>query len=111
MKILYVSTLCSEKTLNRLFLSSKGKQRLTAQKFHRLIVEGLILSNHQIDVLSSLPVSWNSHPRIFWKRFSEKVENVGYHYPFFINIPIIRQGFIFLGAFFFTVWWCIRNRN
>ena len=109
--ILYVSTLCSKQTSDNLFFSANGKQRLTAQKFHRLIVEGLILNNHQIDVLSSLPVSRSSHPRIFWKWHSERVESIWYHYPFFINLPVLRQVLIFLGGFLYTICWCIKNRN
>lgn len=109
MKILYVSTLCSDVTLEKLFLSSKSKRSLAAQKFHKLIVEGFIIGQNKVDVLSSLPVSRSSHFKLFWKGYSEIIGGIGYYYPFFINLPILRQVFLFLGSFFYTLFWCLKK--
>ena len=110
-KILYVSTLCSEETLNKLFSSSKSKQSLAAQKFHKLIVEGFNIGKHNVNVLSSLPISRNSHSKLIWKGYTEEFGKLSFHYLFFINFPIIRHIFLFLGSFFYTLSWCVKNKT
>src|SRR5690606_39179995 len=111
LSILYVSSLCSEERLKILFSSSRHKQGLAAQKFHRLIVEGLKMNGHEVSVLSALQISRKSHPILIWRGITESFGDLKFHYLFFINIPLLRHFFIFIGSLFFTFSWCFKVRN
>ena len=57
-KILYVSSVCSEEVLKYIFETAKVTPQLAAQKFHRLLAEGLARQPDkcQIQTLSTVPV-------------------------------------------------------
>lgn len=59
MNILYCSTLSSENTLKVLSeIVGKSLQGLTVQKFHRLIVKGLIANNANVTALTVIPYAF-----------------------------------------------------
>jgi glycosyltransferase involved in cell wall biosynthesis len=113
MKILYVSTVCTPKALDFIFNTSKIKPGQAVQKFHRLLVEGLVKNSSfcQVEVLSSLPVSPAGHKKIFWNLPDELWSGVRFRYVPFVNLPIIKHFFVFCITFFKVSLWCFLNRN
>jgi len=111
LKILYCSTLCSEKMINYLFSTSIRKPLLSIQKFHRLLVEGLVKNGCEITILSSIPISRNNNRKTWWLKKSEIQKDLKYIYPPFVNFPFIRQFIIAIFSFFGTMWWCLNNKR
>ena len=109
--ILYVSSLCSERMFEKLFSSSRNRHSTASQKFHRLIVDGMIANEQRVQVLSVLPVSRTSHSKIVWEGLTESFGKLKFHYLFFVNIPLLRHVFVFIGAFFSTFAWGLKNRK
>ena len=111
--LLYVSTLSSKKVLNNLFQTGRNKPILSAQKFHRLIAEGL--SSHsgrvQVQTLSCPPVTPDSHSKKVWILPKEEQDGVLYGYVPFLNFPVLKIIFVFLFTFFKTLWWCLNRKR
>ena len=112
MNIIYVSTLCSERLLSYLFNTSHKTPSQAVQKFHRLLVEGLAMQNQIIvETLSSIPVTSKSHKKRFWLVSQEKVKNVLYKYSPVINLPVIKNLFVFIYSFFKVLLWNLGRKN
>lgn len=110
--ILYVSSLCSEPMMHRLFDSSVEKPHPAPQKFHSLLVKGLVANNQKVTCLVAPPITVRTHPnKKWWNRQVEDVDGVHYIYMPFYNHPILKLvGFKFY-AFFFTLFWAWRTRG
>ncbi|GGW40874.1 glycosyltransferase [Arenibacter certesii] len=102
LKILYISSLCSEKTLQYIYDTSINKPEQAAQKFHRLLAQGLAMHEKlcSVTTLSTPPVVPSNHNRKLWRLAPEKVDNLKYRYVPFINLPIIKNIGIFIYTFF-----------
>jgi len=109
MNILYVSSLCSEKKVDVLSRTGNVKPEFAVQKFHKLLAEGFVLNDCEIETLSACPVSRSSHARIFWNRETEKNHGIFFHYLAFINYPFLRQITIFISGFLSTISWIRRS--
>lgn len=110
MNILYVSTLCSKTKFNDLFNKSVVKPAQQAQKYHRLMVEGLA-QNEGISVkaLTAAPVSRAISNEWYHKREFENINNIEYEYLSFINMPLLRQIGLFITGFIGTLKWCRKH--
>lgn len=91
MNVLYVSTLCSENTLNRILLSAKNKPLQSIQKFNRLICEGMITKGDSVQTMSQMPISRYTHSGLIYLNKKESINGVEYKYLPIINIPFIKQ--------------------
>lgn len=111
MDILYCSTLVSKRILDKLYEESKIKPLYSIQKFHRLVVEGLVSNNQKVEVLSSMPVSPQSQTRKIWFIKNDFSCGIKYSYIPFFNIRILRQISIFLFSFFYTLCWGIKRKK
>lgn len=111
LKILYCSSLCSEKMLDFLFKTSLKKPLQSVQKFHRLFAEGIISNGYEITALSSIPVSSSNYKKIWWNKRPELNCGIKYVYLPFINFPFIRQFFVTIFTFIQTFWWCLKNKR
>lgn len=109
--ILYVSSLCSPSLLKYLYETCSFKPIQSVQKFHRLIVEGIKMSDDSItvDTLSSIPVNPRNHKKVIWNIPSEKFNNVSYNYIPFINFSVLREIIVFLYSFVKVVSWRFSN--
>jgi glycosyltransferase involved in cell wall biosynthesis len=110
-KILLVSCLCSPNILEYLFRTAPQKPALSVQKFHRLLAEGLAMHKESccIETLSAIPVTPASHKRRIWRLPSEAVGNIGYNYAPTINLPIVKNILVSIGAFFKAISWVLRG--
>lgn len=113
MNILYVSTLCSQKTLEYIYKTSIVKPRYPAQKFHSLIVKGIAkqAKDIKLSTLTSLPVTPSLHNRKLWNLKEEKEEGVTYKYIPLVNVKFFKN----IGVFFYTLlkvfFWGLFNRK
>jgi glycosyltransferase involved in cell wall biosynthesis len=110
-KILYVSCLCSPNVLEYLFCTASHKPALSAQKFHRLLVEGFAMHKESciVETLSVIPITSVSHKKRFWRLPSELVGNIKYNYIPTINLPVVKNMLVFIGAFFKAISWALRG--
>jgi len=112
MHILYVSGLCSKDKFNELFERSKIKPIPPAQKYHRLMVEGLAQNKGtSIKILSAIPVNRLMSTKLYFKGETEEVNGVEYRYLAFINFPILRHICLFFTCFFSALKWCLNNKK
>ena len=112
MDILYVSDLCSKGKFKELFERSKIKPGHPAQKYHRLMVEGLVRNKGvSINTLSAIPVNRSMSAKLYYKGEIEEVDGVEYRYLAFINFPILRHICLFFTCFFSALKWCLNNKK
>ena len=102
MKIIYVSSLCSHKVLNSLFESSSIKPGLAAQKFNRLLSEGLSFNEKEcrVETLSEIPVPSFGNKKRVWNIASEKESKIRYNYIPMITLPILKSITVLFNSFF-----------
>ena len=110
--ILYVSCLCSEPMMHRLFDTALEKPNPAPQKFHTLLVDGLVNKGVKITNLVSRSVTVASHPdKKWWKKEEEVFEGIRYVYIPFYNSPYLKILGFKIYAFFFTLLWILRTRG
>lgn len=90
--ILYVSTLCSERLISDMLNLSIGVPHLAAQKFHRLLAQGMVLNEDLFNVNAlSVPEYSVSKTGKRWIFNNSEVENgVRYTYAPVFLFPIIK---------------------
>ena len=112
MDILYVSSLCSNSKFNNLFENAIIRPAQQTQKYHRLMVEGLVRNGGtSIKVLSAVPVNRSISAQFYYKSEIESVNGIEYIYLPFINWPIIRQILLFFTCFFSVLKWVLKNKE
>lgn len=97
MKILYFSTLSSSELLNKIAEISHNDPSYCAQKFHKLIVEGMLSHKTDIEVNSVAPIAPGAYDKLIVKG-KDKEGDIEIKYIPQININVIKQ----LGVFFYT---------
>lgn len=91
MKIIYASCLMTEKKSKKTFDNSTDYDGFQVQKFHRLLVDGLKLNNSKVEALTVLPVTRNNVRKKIFLGEKEYTQGVTYHYPFIVNLPVIKH--------------------
>lgn len=109
MKILYVSSLCSERLNKDLFDRGIGVFNFAAQKFHRLVTKGLAKNGADVCALSSIFLTKKARKIC---SFPEEYEGgVFFKYIPSINFFIFRHICLFVYSFFYTFFWGLKRRN
>ncbi len=111
MKIVYVSSLISNKKINYIINNSKEKPLQSVQKYHRMICEGFAKNGVNIQTLSAIPMSSKICKKKIWFEKQEKENGVIYTYLPFINIKVIRQICLFLFSIILLLKECIYHRK
>lgn len=111
MNLLYLSALSSKLTIEQLHQASGKDPGFAAQKFNRLVVQGLIQNNSNVTVLSAAPVGRHNSSKLIWHKRKEVEDEITYNYLSFINLPGLRQICLTIGAFFRTLIWCLDKRK
>ena len=110
--LLYVSCLCSDLYMRRLFDSADDKPHSAPQKFHSLLVKGLVENGQSVTCLVARPVTIKTHPhKKWWKLEQEIVDGVKYVYMPFYNHPIPKLLGYKIYAFFYTLVWAWHTRG
>lgn len=102
MHIIYAVTTCSDRTYRELFEKVKVKPSFQAQKYHRLLIEGLA-AHTRVDVVANPPVN----PCVLsesWKKLPRETEGgANYRYIPAIRNPLLKAAAVGLGTFFRTL--------
>ena len=110
--ILYVSCLCSESMMHKLFDTAQEKPNPAPQKFHTLLVRGLEKRGVKVTNLVTRSVTVTSHPdKKWWKKEEEVIDGIRYVYIPFYNSPYLKILGFKLYAFFFTLLWILRTKG
>lgn len=102
MKIIYASCLCSKDKFNKLFQNCDIKPGQQVQKYHRLLVEGLLKNSVEVNAVTALPVSRKNSKKMFFMYEKEKNNNIHYSYLSLINFPVIKNITAFINSFFYV---------
>jgi len=106
MHVLYVASLVTIRKYQELFANSRVKPSPAAQKYHRLLAEGLVAGGRcAVTVIAGPPVSRAVTRRLFFSRGQEISNGVEYIYLPFINLPVLRQ----MSLFFAALWIILRQ--
>lgn len=107
MKILYVSTLCSDRLIKDLF--DAGYKPIQAiQKFNKLLVKGLVENGCDVYALTEIPKTIG--PK-FFKREGETENKIYYTYSRKVDIKLFYNLYVFLSGFFLTLKWGLRYKK
>lgn len=97
MRIIYLSSVCSQSKFDKCVSEGKIKKMPQAQKYHRLLVEGLQkVADTPITVISSYPVVSGKKRAYATER--ECVKGVTFIYPGFLLFPFVRQLCLFVNT-------------
>lgn len=111
MNILYVSTVCSDKKFKEIFENSKVKPQQQAQKFHKLLIKGLLKLGNNLYLMSRLPINKSTDKKVKTFGLKEKGANITYNYLKILEIPIIKYIILFVDGFINTMRWNFKNRK
>ena len=102
MRILYAVTTCSDRVYKQLFSDVKVKPAFQAQKYHRLLIEGLA-AHTQVDVIANAPVNRSNLRKAILRLPDETEGGASYHYIPAIRNPVLKLGAVAVGTFFKTL--------
>ena len=114
MKILYISSLCSEKYFKDVFENSRVKPQQQAQKFHSLLSKGLIELTDNIYFLSRPPFQKANHKIEHIKAKDNSIlgyRSITYNHLKVSNIMALKQLLLFCTSYFYSIKWCFKNRK
>ncbi len=100
MNIIYVSSTCSREKYTEYVESKGARVNQQAQRYNLLLAEGLAQNGSKVNLISSRPINRAIDARLWFKGEKETVNGIDFSYIPFINHPLLRVVFIFLGVFF-----------
>lgn len=109
MQILYISTSSSERLINQIHQETGCNPGYAMQKFNRLLIKGLIASDVTVSTLSNPPITRSVSSNIYIRLKKEEENSIQYQYVPILNIPIVKHLFVILYAFFFVLFWGIKD--
>ena len=102
MHIVYAVTTCSDGVYRKLFESVKVKPAFQAQKYHRLLIEGLA-AHVSVDVVANPPGNRSVLSKAIQVLGSETEGGAFYHHIAAIRNPILKLIWVFFSVFFSTL--------
>lgn len=109
-KLLFLSALSSNRMVEQLQKQSGKDPGFAAQKFNRLLAKGFCGNGVDLTILSAPPVGRHNSKKIWWKAGEEVESGLAYHYLSFLNLPVLRQIFLTINAYF-KVRHLVRNQK
>lgn len=112
MKILYVSNSCSESKYSELFSNIKNKPAVQANKFNRLIAEGLAEQEEtEVTLLSKLTLNKATYHKKIYKGEGETVNKVKYKYMPLVNFGPLSLLITFIYSFCYSFIFSLKNKE
>lgn len=106
-KILYISTLCSDKLIKEMF--EAGYKPIQAmQKFNSLLAKGMVVNGCRVYALTEIPKTVG--PKIY-RREKEMEDGVRFSYIPKIDVKLVYNLLVMISAFFRTLRWGVKNRK
>lgn len=102
MHMIYAAGTCSDRVYKQLFAHTKKKPAFQAQKYHRLLAEGLA-AHTRVDVAASPPVNRSVMTREHVHLPGESEGNLYYHYIDAYRNPLVKLMAVCFGTFFRTL--------
>lgn len=115
MKILYVSSLCSDTHFQHIYENSLVKPQQQAQKFHSLLSKGLVDLKQNLYVLSRPPTQ-RMNKKLKTKKtkktnLNELSDFVTYNHLNIVNNAVFKHLHLFFICFFYAIHWNYKNRK
>lgn len=110
MDILYACNACTAKKYDEIY-TNKSSAPHQFFKYNKLLIDGIHTNINSITVLSGLPVNRSISKKIYFRRQNDYENNVKYVYLPFINLPILRNIWIFFGSLFFSIFWFLKHKK
>ena len=101
MHIIYAVTTCSDRVYQQLFSHVKVKPAFQAQKYHRLLIEGLA-AGAEVDVVANPPVNRSLMEKALISLPREREAGARYQYIPAIRNPILKMVCVTVGTFWKT---------
>ena len=98
MKLIYGCSNCSDRKYKELFSDKKIAVMQSGQKYHKLLMKGLVLSGADTLAVSGLPVNRAVTKKLIINEKDEIEDGISFHYYKSLNFPFLRQFTIFFGA-------------
>lgn len=100
-QIVYVSNMCTEEKLEKLFEGDYKGLPQQIQRYHRLLAGGLASrEGMHVDALSALPITRGNCTKKKIEKEQEKKNQINYHYLSTKNSPLLKRMGDFFGGFF-----------
>lgn len=111
MKVIYASCLMSERKIEKTFKTDTNYDGFQVQKFHELLVNGFKLNDCKVIALTILPVTRNNTNKKIYLKETEQNNEIVYHYPTIINLPMIKHIFAIITAMFSFISIAKKNKD
>ncbi len=98
MKILYGFSNCSDRLYGELFRDKPISVLQPDQKYHGLLIRGLVAGGADVRCVSGLPVNRAVTKKLFLHEPDERENGADYHYLKTVNLPLFRQAGIYCGS-------------
>lgn len=99
MKIVYASSACSRRRFLELFPVPESMPGQQVQKYHRMMLEGIVLNAAPVVALTCLPVTRSNHPALLIWGSADEENGVPYEYLPIVNVPVVKNLGILLASF------------
>lgn len=109
MKVQIISSLLSNKVLDKITADSGMSPAYAPQKFYRVLAEGFVKNNVEVEVISNPPIFTSS--KTFVRIRSDNECGIKYKYMYFIKIPVMRHICLFINSFFACIKGCKGHSN
>lgn len=111
MKVVYASSACSRRRFFELFPSPAQMPGQQAQKYHRLMLEGLVRNGVAVVALSSAPITRKNCRTSVIRVKSDNEAGAEFEYLTVLNVPIIKNVSILVQSFVQTCMHLRRNKD
>lgn len=98
MQILYGFSNCSDRLYRKLTANLKTAVSIPVQKYHGLLIKGLVKNGAKVTCLSGLPINRTVTKKLLIREPEETENGALYHYYTTLNVPGLRQLTVFFGA-------------
>lgn len=103
MKIVYSSAACSRRRFRELFPVSRTMPGQQVQKYHRLMLEGLVRNGATVIGLSGPPVTRSNQKATIIRGSTDEENGVRYEHLPVVNIPFLKNLIVFFASFWRTM--------
>lgn len=103
MHIIYVSSAMDPESFSQLFCNSAKIPGQQAQKFNRLMIDGLGKNGVKVTALSGVPVTAANCAKKWIPGWTVRLGDVTYRYPCTLNVPKIKNLWQMAAVFFSTL--------
>lgn len=100
MKFVYASSVVSEDYFSSFFKNGNVIPGQQIQKYHRLIMDGLVSNGQYIETITSIPINRSITSKLLFMPMKETKKKINYNYLFVLNIPILKNVGVFFASFF-----------